>query len=370
MNYFKSFKLKPLITGVCLPLLFLSCNEDDDDNVTPSSDTGGSNATVQIWNKFQLEDRTAANAGGAPTTTNGYAYMSANSENNKFYLKLNDFQNIGQAIALMPNGATLTADSFAIFITTAGAGLTTQNAYDEGDQPVHIGTLTSNGAQEIPLLVTNKPDAITLGGQTINTNQNVATNAGGYMTPQTSTGSRAIAYDWIVLHPYVGGVLRPTTYPGIVADLDKANDLGQNASPKARFTKVYPANDRVTIKNFGNGDLDISDYFLCTKAGSYKRVSAQMIVTGDLNLSFNEEVTLAYTIDEASADLALYTTNTFTVASAMSDFVQWGAGGQGRESVAVSKGIWTAGNFLTAPTTSLSFNGTISQYGQSHWTSN
>ena len=34
----------------------------------------------------------------------------------------------------------------------------------------------------------------------------------------------------------------------------------------------------------------------------------------------------------------------------MHDFVQWGSAGNGRESVAVGKGIWTAGDFIsTAP---------------------
>ena len=57
-----------------------------------------------------------------------------------------------------------------------------------------------------------------------------------------------------------------------------------------------------------------------------------------------------FPLNNSVADLGLYETNTFGSASAMQDFVQWGSGGNGRESVAVGKGIWTAGDFiLTAP---------------------
>ena len=42
--------------------------------------------------------------------------------------------------------------------------------------------------------------------------------------PQDSTGTRVVAYDWVVLHPFQGGNLRPVGYPSIVADLDAENE--------------------------------------------------------------------------------------------------------------------------------------------------
>ena len=40
----------------------------------------------------------------------------------------------------------------------------------------------------------------------------------------------------------------------------------------------------------------------------------------------------------------------------MQDFIQWGGAGIGRESVAVAKGIWTAGTFFPVPAAGLSFH--------------
>ena len=59
-------------------------------------------------------------------------------------------------------------------------------------------------------------------------------------------------------------------------------------------------------------------------------------------------------LDDSASDLGLYTTNTFTDANAMVDFVQWGTDQDvGRSDVARDKGIWrelTPGVYDFVPT--------------------
>ncbi len=185
----------------------------------------------QVWNSFLLEDRTTADNATYRSGNNGSARIITNADQGRtrYWLNLTDFQNIGQAIAR--GSGSIVADSFAIFMATAGAGLNTQNGFDEGDQPVYVGTLVSNGAQYIPMLVSAaRPDNVTLGANNIvvNTNSGVSLDDNNYMIPQRSTGSRGLWYDWVILHPYEDANLRPITYPGIVADLDRDNELADN----------------------------------------------------------------------------------------------------------------------------------------------
>lgn len=61
---------------------------------------------------------------------------------------------------------------------------------------------------------------------------------------------------------------------------------------------------------------------------------------GSLNLGTGDYVVLSgFGLNDTSADLGLYNTNSFANAAAMEDFVQYGGSGIGRESVAASKGI-------------------------------
>jgi len=182
-----------------------------------------------IFNEFTLEDRTEGDGTvSASGIDNGTA--SIVSYDGGTFIRLSDFNNIDDAIDR--NYPNIVSPQYAVFLTTAGAGLGAQNAFDTGDLPVYIGTLSANGFQDIELTpsINNENGSVTLGANqiTINTNPNIEVDADGFITEQTSTGSRAILYDWIVLHPFEGENLRPITYPGIVADLDGANELPQN----------------------------------------------------------------------------------------------------------------------------------------------
>ncbi|MFZ6050686.1 PKD domain-containing protein [Halocola ammonii] len=116
-----------------------------------------------------------------------------------------------------------------------------------------------------------------------------------------------------------------------------------------QIVMVDAVNNQLTIKNFSATSVDISSYQLCSNF-QYTSISVATIESGDLDLAQDEEVTLSWASGSAmvefASDLAIYNSSSFTDPSSMLDFVQWGEGGQARESVAVSAGIWTAGEFV------------------------
>jgi len=124
------------------------------------------------------------------------------------------------------------------------------------------------------------------------------------------------------------------------------NDFNDN---NIRLLCVNPINDQIIIKNFGTNSTDISNLRLCSKF-SYTNngIATDMnVVGGTLILAPGDSVVLnGFSIDDTAADLGLYAPiGAFTDSTAMLDFTQWGSAGNGRESVAVAKGIWSAGDF-------------------------
>lgn len=104
--------------------------------------------------------------------------------------------------------------------------------------------------------------------------------------------------------------------------------------------------DQVELKNFGDVSVDVSGWWFCSKF-NYTSISSMTIISGSLTIPAGGILAVeGITLDNDDADLGLYNTNNFGSASAMEDFVQWGDGGNGREGVATTKGIWTAGDFV------------------------
>ncbi|MCK8479439.1 T9SS type A sorting domain-containing protein [Psychroserpens algicola] len=147
----------------------------------------------------------------------------------------------------------------------------------------------------------------------------------------------------------------------------------QKANAQFRIVEVDPSTERVKIKNFGSTTENISAYRLCARF-SYDALSNMTLISGNL-VSFapNAEVELTVSfsngsvLTDASSDLGLYLpTGSFGVAANMIDFTQWGAGGIGRESQAVSNGFWTAGTFINvAPP--YEFTGGNTDFGVNFW---
>ncbi|MGB5820642.1 MAG: hypothetical protein WBG90_14250 [Saonia sp.] len=128
----------------------------------------------------------------------------------------------------------------------------------------------------------------------------------------------------------------------------------------------YLVNDEIELYNNGEQTVDLSNYWLCFGPGAYFRIGdAAMtdIVSGSVNLAPGEFLVLSAVSlsapDDAGA-VGLYNTNTnFADSSTILDFVQWGAAGNARESVAVEAGIWNEGGFVpnVSPGSSIAYDG-------------
>ena len=138
-----------------------------------------------------------------------------------------------------------------------------------------------------------------------------------------------------------------------------------------RITHVNPINDQITIKNFGIDEANIGDLILCARSqytfGSI--ASETTLINGSFNVATGDSVTVQWLnqLDDVSSDLSLYETTLFTDPNEMVDFMQYGAGGLGRENIAVLKGIWTAGDFVENPGP-FQFFGNLTDYGSAFWT--
>ena len=119
------------------------------------------------------------------------------------------------------------------------------------------------------------------------------------------------------------------------------------------YNTATTGDDRIELKNFGSTSVDVSGWWFCN-LGTYIRIDAMTVVSGTLNIPPGGILALSgRSLNNTLTDLGLYNDEVvagssaeFANASLMEDFVQWGAGGLSRESVAVSKGIWSAGDFV------------------------
>ena len=117
-------------------------------------------------------------------------------------------------------------------------------------------------------------------------------------------------------------------------------------------------NQLIEIKNIGDATADISGWWLCTLALQYTQLPSGVTIpaggiivihVGGSGTNTTTDIFLSSMsgLSASASDVSLYSNDSFTSSSSIRDFVQWGSGGNGRESVAVSAGIWTAGDFIT-----------------------
>lgn len=138
-----------------------------------------------------------------------------------------------------------------------------------------------------------------------------------------------------------------------------------------RILGVDPNQNLVKIRNYGPTTVDITSYILSSKLTNFT-VGSMSVIGGNPSalISMQTAWVQGGSIDATGADLALYApgTTNFNNTSNLLDFVQWKSGGHGRESVAVSKGIWTAGDFVCGdPSYSYVGNGGTVDFGVNHW---
>ncbi len=136
---------------------------------------------------------------------------------------------------------------------------------------------------------------------------------------------------------------------------------------QVRIQVVDPSTGSVTLHNYGSGTVNVGTYWLCNFP-SYNQLSSITVTQGSLNLAPNAEVTVITSIGllVADSELGLYNSSTFGSSTAMQDYVQWGSAGHQREVVAVNKGIWSSGTFVSA-TPPLQYTGNGSQNGAQFW---
>jgi len=155
----------------------------------------------------------------------------------------------------------------------------------------------------------------------------------------------------------------------------------QLANSQIRFKELsfeYYATAQISIKNFGNSTVDISSYWISTNLTEAQANTFQ-ISSGSYILLAGDTIVLEHPgIQRATLNsgFSLFETNNFNSTTAMLDFFQYGSTGNDRESVAVSKGIWSPGHFLTNLHSDISghgggctYLGDGTQYGMQHWSS-
>jgi hypothetical protein len=126
-----------------------------------------------------------------------------------------------------------------------------------------------------------------------------------------------------------------------------ATPSSSGSSTDMAINEVYYLGDAngdwVEIVNTGTAVIDIGEWWLCARF-QYGQLNTLTLLSGDdyiLGPGEKLVVRAHADLDDSASDLGLYTTNTFTDANAMVDFVQWGTDQDvGRSDVAAAKGIW------------------------------
>lgn len=117
-------------------------------------------------------------------------------------------------------------------------------------------------------------------------------------------------------------------------------------------------NQKVELTNVSAGNIDIGGWWICGFF-AYRQFPTNVVLapgaryvihigaTGT-NDGSNYYTGAFPTLSPTAAAFSLYWVNQFGSASAIADFVEWGATGQARENVAILAGIWPAGQFVPA----------------------
>jgi hypothetical protein len=127
--------------------------------------------------------------------------------------------------------------------------------------------------------------------------------------------------------------------------------ITESLAAQLQFTMINHVTQEFSLTNFGT-QLDISDYQLCSEFVYANMNESSVIITeGDLLLSTGETVTAIWEspggFTNSASDMGLYLPfSSFTNPNNMVCFMQYGAGDQGREDVAVSAGLWVEDTFV------------------------
>mgnify|MGYP002624534922 CR=1 FL=1 len=134
------------------------------------------------------------------------------------------------------------------------------------------------------------------------------------------------------------------------------------ASAQIRISEVLAnpvgpdaGNQKVELTNTATATINIGGWWICGFF-AYRQFPASVplapggkyvihIGATGTNDSGNYYTGAFPTLSPTDDSFSLYWTNSFGSASAIADFVQWGATGQARENVAILAGVWPAGQY-------------------------
>ncbi|MCC6599120.1 MAG: lamin tail domain-containing protein [Crocinitomicaceae bacterium] len=139
-----------------------------------------------------------------------------------------------------------------------------------------------------------------------------------------------------------------------------------------KFTTVDPYSKGITIKNFGSSNTNISTYRLNSLLESQTlNQTGVTIISGDFDLSPGESVSVKWNsatgFNMVSSDLCLYLpTGDLDDFTNIVAFMEYNAGGQGRENIAVNAGLWVVNTFVTG-SGPFYYSGDGIQSGYEYW---
>ncbi|MFV2016800.1 MAG: hypothetical protein ACC656_15315, partial [Candidatus Heimdallarchaeota archaeon] len=133
-----------------------------------------------------------------------------------------------------------------------------------------------------------------------------------------------------------------------------------------RLVRVHPDRNEITLKNFGETTVNVGPLTISSEFIDRLLIGTLPLLEGDWILESDDEVKFSWLIDD-SADLALYQpTPDYNNPDDLIDFVEWKTAGNGREPIAVLKGIWGLGDRLLG-NPPYEYDGDGTQQGVDYW---
>lgn len=135
---------------------------------------------------------------------------------------------------------------------------------------------------------------------------------------------------------------------------------------KIRLVRVQPNANEITLKNFGTETVNVGVLAITSEFINHMIIGTLPLLEGDWELVAGAEVKFSWILDDSS-DVGLYVTLAdFANPDDMLDFVQYKSAGNGREAVAVAKGIWGVGDYLDG-NPPYEYDGDGTQNGITYW---
>jgi len=115
-----------------------------------------------------------------------------------------------------------------------------------------------------------------------------------------------------------------------------------------RINEIHEGDQWVELFNTGDASVDVSDLWLCVRP-NYTQIADLNALSGSTTIPAGGFLVVEWdAIQSGEGEVGLYESDAFASSDAMLDYVQYGAAGQGRASVAVAAGLWTEGMFVAS----------------------